>query len=322
MTREHNTVELSPRLRELFAMLRHRRPSGSKQERNFIKAFILPLGCLPDEHGNHWLTIGNAPILWSCHTDTVHKDGGMQGLLFGDGAVSTERSNCLGADCTTGVWLMANMIRAKVPGTYVFHANEEIGGLGSRYIAKETPERLAGIKYAIAFDRKGDNEIITHQSMERCCSATFARSLARVLAPLPYRLSDGGSFTDTANYTHLIPECTNISVGYHYQHTKQEWQDVEHAERLLDALIAGQWDRLECERDPLTPDPDDWLWMDEKPLYDLSKGNASLSRLARFCQQYPDAVAEYLEAHGVVQSDIEDYCWIATDEDDFWRAES
>jgi hypothetical protein len=41
-------------------------------------------------------------------------------------------SNCLGADCTTGVWLILEMIKANVPGVYVIHSDEEVGGKGAR----------------------------------------------------------------------------------------------------------------------------------------------------------------------------------------------
>lgn len=40
-------------------------------------------------------------------------------------------SNCLGADCTTGVWLILEMIKARVPGIYVIHNDEEVGCVGA-----------------------------------------------------------------------------------------------------------------------------------------------------------------------------------------------
>src|ERR1017187_3144400 len=107
--------------RELLAMLTYMRPHGSDTERAFIERYITPTGAKPDTFGNLWLTVGDAPILWCSHTDTVHKLPGKQRVLYGAGVASVEGSNCLGADCTTGVWLMLAMIRAKVSGTYIFH---------------------------------------------------------------------------------------------------------------------------------------------------------------------------------------------------------
>ncbi len=150
------------RIGELLTMLTYMRPAGSASEVAFIREYITPTGAAADEFGNYWLTIGDAPILWSSHTDTVHNHSGKQAVTYGDGyatlnydAKALSVSNCLGADCTVGVWLMLHMIRAGVEGTYVFHRSEEIGGLGSSYIANECPDRLDGMFAAIAFDRAG-----------------------------------------------------------------------------------------------------------------------------------------------------------------------
>jgi hypothetical protein len=304
MTREHKG--LSNRTAELLHMLTYKRPSGSKSETAFIKRYVTPLGALPDEYGNHWLTVGkDSPILWSSHTDTVHKDGGSQQVIYGDGIVTLgSKTNCLGADCTVGVWIMANMIRANIPGTYVFHADEEIGGLGSSYIAKECQERLQNIQFAIAFDRKGNDEIITHQMGERMTSASFGKSLADVLRPLNYRLSDGGSFTDTANYGYIIPECTNISVGYKHQHTASEQLDVYHAERLLDHILMAQWDNLVCERNPT----DVGHWWDDKH-YSVDALAKFQTGFAEYVRHNPQAVADFLEANGFSEAEIETYIW-------------
>jgi len=50
--------------------------------------------------------------------------------------------------------------------------------VGSKFIAKRTPALLTGIDYAIALDRKGSRDVITHQ-FGRCCSDAFAKSLAQ-----------------------------------------------------------------------------------------------------------------------------------------------
>ena len=39
-----------------------------------------------------------------------------------------------------------------------------------------------------------------------------------------WKTDTGGSFTDTANYTDIIPECTNLSCGYYNAHTQSEYQ--------------------------------------------------------------------------------------------------
>src|SRR5579863_7536935 len=92
--------------RELLTMLTYMRPHNSATEKEFIKRYIEPTGAKSDGFGNLWLTVGKSPILWSSHTDTVHKKPGTQRVLYGAGIASADNSNCLGADCTTGVWLM------------------------------------------------------------------------------------------------------------------------------------------------------------------------------------------------------------------------
>lgn len=235
---------------ELMDMLRFKRPAFSSTEESFISLYLEPLpGFTRDEFGNIIIRVGDSPnIMWSSHTDTVHSTEGFQ-RLERDGpfikavcGAKREFSNCLGADCTAGVWIMMNMIRKSIPGLYIFHRDEESGGRGSSFIAKSTPEVVDGIQFAIAFDRKGYTSVITHQG-PRTCSDEFALSLAEILGK-GFKPDDTGLFTDTAQYTDLIPECTNVSVGYFNQHgptEKQNWLFVQH---LLDVVLAADFDGL------------------------------------------------------------------------------
>lgn len=47
------------------------------------------------------------------------------------------RPSCLGADCTTGIWIMLQMIEANVPGFYIIHTDEEVGRKGAESISNE-----------------------------------------------------------------------------------------------------------------------------------------------------------------------------------------
>ena len=323
--------------KKLLNMLQFKRPANSGTEAAFNRRYLRPVGARPDQFGNHWLTIpGNDALMFSSHTDTVHKEHGIQALLYGGGIVSAKDSNCLGADCTVGVWLMLEMIKKKIPGIYVFHAEEEIGGCGSNAIATETPDRLKNVKFAIAFDRKGYDEIITHQYSGRTASDEFAHSLASVLKPLDYGPSEHGSFTDTANYADLIPECTNISVGYFRQHESVEHLDIPHAAALRDALISADWSKLVCARDPTVQEAKAYKWVgkglrgswwkdakkDEKidtspyvkwwqdPKYAYSdEPDRGETRLHEFVRSHPVAVATFLEQNGFRKEDIEDFMW-------------
>lgn len=161
----------------------------------------------------------------------------------------------LGADDKLGCYILCKLIEAGVSGLYVFHIGEEVGGIGSTYLSQHKPEYFNGIQHCIAFDRMDYGDIITHQSGGRCCSDTFANALADQLSvnfPPMQKMapSTRGSFTDSANYTSLIPECTNVSVGYFSQHTSNERFDLEWLERhLIPALLKVDWAGLPVERE-------------------------------------------------------------------------
>lgn len=245
---------------ELFDMLTYARPMGSRTERAFIEKYVLSLPNAELDfvhpHSNVHVQVGTSPILWSCHTDTVHWHEGRQNIRIKRGLISLHKrskSTCLGADDTAGVYLMRQMVLRGVPGHYVFHYGEERGGIGSTALAKEHPNFLREFTYAIALDRSGYSDIITHQMHGKTASTSFAWSLADAL-----NLSDGmayspcssGIYTDTAEYTDLIGECTNISVGYGGAHSSHERLDPEHVEHLLNALVALDQSTLKAARKP------------------------------------------------------------------------
>ena len=256
-----NAHMLPRNIRELVDMHKYMRPSGGKTEAAFCLRYLDTLpGVYTDAVGNRIGIVGDNPtVLWSSHTDTVHKTDGMQLLTWGDNLLSLteqadKKSNCLGADCTVGVWLMRKMYLAKKPGLYIWHADEEAGGSGSTYVSEKTPELLSGINYAIALDRRGENSVITHQFFGRCASQGFAEALAAKLGK-EWAPDSHGTFTDTANYTTQVAECTNISVGYYDQHTPYETLNTAHAVALLKKLIALDVDSLPVLRDPSYKEP-------------------------------------------------------------------
>ena len=48
----------------------------------------------------------------------------------------------------------------------------------------------------------------------------------------------GGIATDSLAFVEIIPECTNLSVGYYYAHSKSETQDVTFLGELAEALLS------------------------------------------------------------------------------------
>lgn len=314
-------------IESLMAILETKRPHKSKAENRFIREFIEPLGVERDGFGNLYKRIEGLgdSILWSIHTDTVHISGGRQAIQKRKGIISLSprgKSNCLGADDGAGIWLAREMILAGKPGLYVFHRAEECGGLGSDFIATHNQKLLDGIQIAIALDRKGYNDVITHQG-GRGCSDTFAWSLANAL-DMDYRPDDTGLFTDTANYFDLISECTNISVGYFGQHSKLETLDSEFLIELRGKLIALDTSKLIVERKPGEDDP--WKYGFESEYSDANItwirdeidsrdrvsriaeigtfDDSDMSYMIRACRDHPNLIARLLDEYGVGVDEI------------------
>lgn len=257
----------------LIEMLRYCRPAGSRTEKAYITRFIAGLpGATQDAYRNWHVRVGDPAkdtILWSSHTDTVHWHEGMQKISinphtgFAKLSKRSKRkgSNCLGADDTVGNWLMVEMISRGIPGHYIFHYGEERGCIGSNDLAEFRPEWVRQFRVAIALDRRGTEDIITHQGYGKSASDEFALSLADILnsaGPFDYRPSPHGIYTDTASYMDLIGECTNVSVGYSGEHGGEEFIDTCHAEFLLEALCAVRLDLLVVKREPGEVSDDGW----------------------------------------------------------------
>ena len=205
--------------------------------------------------------IAGSKTLFIAHVDTVHKEIGANKIRktathwYAEGAP-------LGADDGAGVAMLMHLIHANVKGYYIFSQGEECGGIGAKYIATHHTDLLAQFDRAIAFDRRGIDSIISHQGWGRCASDTFCQALADDLNAfddtLMYSPDDTGVYTDTAEFTDIIPECTNISVGYYSEHGDKENLDIVHFEALSNAVLKVMWDSLPTDRDPTVPEYKDY----------------------------------------------------------------
>jgi hypothetical protein len=197
------------------------------------------------------------------------------------------------------------MIAARRPGLYIFHRGEERGCLGSRWIMRNRPKLLEGMEAAIAFDRAGCGDVITHQSHGRTCSDSFAASMAHALNALDpnfqYRPDNRGVFTDTNEYAGAIAECSNLSVGYQGQHGPRETLDVAHCEKLLAAMLKLDMSALVIERDALKPDHDGWGSGDP---YRYER-----DELAQAAAHYPMVAARLLQECGITLEDFQFAVW-------------
>ena len=229
-------------------------------------------------------------ILWSSHIDTMHRtrpEVTKQNVYVDDfgTAFVDEASDCLGADTGAGVWLLLEMIANDVAGTYVFHRGEEKGCIGSSGIAEDYPDFLKSFTHAIAFDRRDNVSVISHQSGGRCASDDFCNAFINLLN-MNHKIDPNGIYTDTAEYTHLIGECSNISIGYKDEHNSKETLDITYLEALRDRMVSIEWHKIKLptKRKPESKTPrynydydfftyEDLMYLDHKQLVKWIKGS-------------------------------------------------
>lgn len=269
--------------RVLWRMLTTKRPHGGVGEARLCSWLVQTYGSsMIDAAGNLHFDLRTSTehkTLFTAHIDTVHRKDG-HNVVRVDGKNWRADGDCLGADDGAGVALLCHMMHHRVPGYYIIFRGEECGGVGSSWLAENMPELLREFDRAVAFDRAGYSDVITHQGGRRCASDEFANALASALTPedfsMTYVPDSGGVYTDTAEFVGIIPECTNVSVGYFSQHGDREYQDVEFLEKLAAQLLMVQWDSLPTSRNPAT----------YESLYDNYAKGLTATRLSAFDQSY------------------------------------
>ena len=294
---------MSIKIERLYDILSTMRPAYSQEEEKFCNKFLdIYEDMRTDMYGNRYMKIGESRTMFSCHTDTVHRQAGTQRIVKDGDLFRVIDSNCLGADDGAGVEVMLSMIDAEVPGLYVFHKEEEIGGNGSDFFAEGINE--GDYDRCIAFDRRGTTDVITVQFGGDCCSLPFAQALAAELG-MGYKPSPNGIFTDSANYTHKIPECTNLSVGYEHEHTSTETLNWVHLAKLTDKCINQvNWEDLPTVRSINDMyDPYEDFYSSAKDtvnhvgnynLYDPPPEH-DFTALEDWCYYHPEYAADYIE---------------------------
>tara|TARA_Y100000310_G_scaffold339555_1_gene432572 strand:- start:2659 stop:4071 length:1413 start_codon:yes stop_codon:yes gene_type:complete len=247
-----NVHDLRKDVRNLKRTFSFGRPASSKLETYWVDEYLCKLPCMVENgaykdkfqyrgelQGNIIVKVGENPnILWSSHTDTVHRSGVIQNVFCNPDTLkfSTDSGQCLGGDDGSGVWLMLEFLKAGMEGLYVFHRAEEVGGQGSSHLANNSLDLIKDMDFAIAFDRKDAFSIITHQGCARTASDKWAIEMGKELK-LGHKTDPTGTFTDTKNYYRIIPECTNFSIGYHNAHSAREIQEILYIIKLRDAFF-------------------------------------------------------------------------------------
>ena len=250
-------------MKRLMEILKMARPHGSEDK--VAARFLAPYEpeVLLDTVGEvlGWLvTVGVTETLFCAHLDTAESTVTPHKLKLNRTTLKTDGKSILGADDGAGVWLLLEMIDAGVPGAYLFTVGEERGGVGAKGVAKLYTDWLSLFKRAVCFDRRGIDSVITHQGTRWCCSNEFAEDLAdRLNELLPngfYSPDSSGVYTDCAEFVDAIPNCTNISCGYQFEHSCSESLNLTHLSALREAVLMLDWEALDQ-----TPCPYEAPWL-------------------------------------------------------------
>jgi hypothetical protein len=217
---------------------------------------FLPPNLNRDKFGNYYLIIGNSDTAFTSHLDTASRTKSEVNLVGykkdGQEFIITDNTSILGADDKSGVTILMYMIAKRIPGVYWFFYGEERGGQGSAKVANNfhTYKFMKNIKKIVSFDRRNYHSVITQQMGLQCCSNEFADQLCQELnkSGMKMSLDPTGVFTDSANFIDLIPECTNVSVGYFNEHTHDEMQNITFLEKLCKAVVNVNWRGLKAYR--------------------------------------------------------------------------
>jgi len=218
---------------------------------------LLPTGLTKDQFGNYFLEIGeNSETMFCAHLDTVgHSKEKVEHKYFknkinGNTFIGTDGSTILGADDKSGVVILMNLIEKQIPGLYYFFLGEEIGAKGSRAAVALYPDLFKKYKRCIAFDRRDYGSIISKQMGDVCCSQEFVSALSAELSKngMKYQDDPTGIFTDSAIFMETIPECTNLSVGYFYEHSHNEIQNYDYLRQLAQTVTKINWESLPVVR--------------------------------------------------------------------------
>lgn len=250
-------------------------PYGHEEE---VWPLLKLSGFTKDKYDNYYKVVGNdSTTMFTSHLDTASQKKEKTGFRLGQDRKTgdiwayTDGSTILGADDKSGCVVMMHMLSKNIPGIYYFFIGEERGAIGSYALAcdYEKYEHLANVKKCISFDRRDFYSVITSQLGRPCCSSAFGQSLADQLN-LGMSLDPTGVFTDSASFLDLIPECTNISVGYFNEHTGQERQNLTYLSKLCDAVIKVDWANLPVAR---KLDIDDEFKIKYKSIISIVKAN-------------------------------------------------
>ena len=227
--------------------------SGNEAEiKKFFLEQITGLELLVEEDsfGNIFITKGVAdsyPCV-TAHFDEVHVPSERNIIVDGDMIYAVDSHGervGIGADDKNGLWIINNLLHTKPVLKAALFVQEERDGdmAGCRGSKACSLSFFNDVRYMLAVDRKGNNEVVTVGKGDiRLCDDNLFPS--DVLLKYGYECVPGGR-TDVVALKErgLQVPCCNISCGYYNAHKPEEYTVFTHLEKSL-AFVSDIIDRV------------------------------------------------------------------------------
>lgn len=214
--------------------------SKSGHEDQIKELFKAQLACLDivveeDVFGNIFITKGCAdsfPCV-TAHFDEVHAPTERNIVVDGDLIYAVDNKGervGIGADDKNGLWIINNLLHTKPILKVALFVQEERDGEmpGCRGSRACSLAFFDNVRYILAVDRKGNNEVVTvGKGNIRLCDYDFIPN--DLLQKYNYVCVDGGR-TDVVALKErgLQIPCCNISCGYYNAHKPEEYSVFTH----------------------------------------------------------------------------------------------
>lgn len=167
---------------------------------------------------------GSVPVLLVAHLDTVHKQPVKTICYSLDGKIMMSPEG-IGGDDRAGVYMILQIIK-KHRCHVLFCEDEEVGGVGAKEFAESGI--IPDVNYIVELDRRGKNDAVFYD----CDNPDFTRFICRFGFEEEF-----GSFSDISVIApHLGVAAVNISAGYHNEHTRYEYINLESVVRNIDKV--------------------------------------------------------------------------------------
>lgn len=190
-----------------------------------------------DSKGNVFNFSGKKPFL-NAHMDTVQDldDFYLAGLISIKEDCILDGLGVIGGDDKCGIYIILRMLEKGHDINFAFTVSEEIGTIGSGFLASTKEKELKLCLYGLTLDRKGNSDIICYDNSYG--TIEFENALKAVGNEFGYTPASG--ILSDADEFNKFMSCANLSVGYYRQHTKKEFvilRDLMNAELYVDKIL-------------------------------------------------------------------------------------